>query len=167
MSEPRWIGQKDKYSCGAIGIANVLKWAGIGFNWGEENNDLKKLCRTTIERGTSLNNLERVLRTYGGLTVRRRRRWKIAEVIDHVESRGCVIFDFTPPLGHNMRLPPIERTGHYTTLVDVMGERGNIWFKFINLQEGETISWIDRKRFIWLFSHRRWDDCAFFIRMRG
>jgi len=167
MTEPRWVGQVDESSCGPISIVNALKWSGVKYNWGQNKHTLRKLCRTKYD-GTRINNMERVLRKLGSatMTIQRRRKWKLQELVDVVEGRGCVIFSFTPPCRHNMALPIEERFGHFTTCVDIMGEGQNTWFKMVNLSRGETVEWIDRKKFRWLFCQRRDDDCAFLLRTK-
>jgi len=168
MSEPRWVAQTNNYSCGPIVVANTLKWSGVGYNWGRDKDSLRKLCRTTKEMGTHERHLEAALRTLGSaaMIIKRRKKWKLAEIIDHVESRGCVIFDHTSPLRHNMSRGNDRREAHYTICVDVMGEGQDTWFKMINFSRGETISWISRSHFRWTFMHRRYDDRVWFVRLR-
>jgi len=170
MSEPRWIAQRDEYACGPIAVCNVLKWAEVdlGSSWARDGDFLKELCSATYDKGTHENDLELALRTIAGkeLTIQRRKKWKLQGIADHVESRGCVIFDFTPPCPHNMALPPRERDAHYAVCVDVMGEGANTWFKMVNITKGEAITWISRKYFRWLFCHRRWDDRMWLVRLR-
>jgi len=170
MSEPRWIGQRDEYACGAIVVCNVLKWAEVdlGSSWARDGDFLKELCSVTYDNGTHENDMEWALRTIGGedLVIQRRKRWKLAKIIDHVESRGCVIFDYTPPTPNNMAKAPLDREAHYAVCVDIMGEGANMWFKMVNITRGETISWIPRRYFRWLFCHRRWDDRMWLVRLR-
>ena len=165
--EPRWIKQTDTYSCGPIALANILKWAGIQSNWSEDRDDFRKLCRTNAQFGTQPANLTRALRTWGSqLIIVKRSRWKLAEIIDHVEGRGAVIFDFTVPLPSNVKKPWWQRDGHYAACVDIMGEGGNEWFKFINLESHETVTWVHRSWFKRLFMKGRKGEAIWKIRLR-
>jgi hypothetical protein len=169
MSEPRWIRQKDEYSCGPIAVANVLKWAGVPTSWKRSKRSLQKLCRTNKDLGTNENDMEAALRKLGAghITVQRRVRWKMAELIGHVESRGCVVVDFTVPFRYNMARPWNQRECHYAVCVDIMGEEGEEWFKFINLDREDTVTWINRRQFRWLFMSRRKGDRVWKIRKRS
>lgn len=165
--EPRWIRQTDGYSCGPVALANILKWSGIQCNWSEDRRDFQELCRTNREFGTETAALTRALRTWGSeLIIVKRQRWKLAQVISHVEGRGACIFDFTVPNRDNIRKPWWLRDCHYAALVDIMGEAGREYFKFINLEGSETITWVSRDWFKRLFMKGRKGESIWYIRRR-
>jgi len=165
--EPKWIRQTDGFSCGPVALANALKWAGIQANWSVDRDDFRKLCRTNREYGTEPANLTRALKTWGReLVVVKRQSWKMQQVISHVEGRGACIFDFTVPTNYNIKLPWYERAAHYTTCVDIMGPQGGEYFKFINLEGSETITWVPREWFKRLFMRRWKGDNIWYIRKR-
>ena len=164
MSEPRWIRQQDTFRCGPVAVANALKWAGIPCSWKRDKDYLSELCRVNRTWGTKPKDFENALREASGGTfaVRRRKRFKINEVVDWVEGRNLVIFDFTWPL------QPIkgQRDGHYSACVDIMGPKGWEFFKFINLEGENTVTWVSREWYRKIFSRRCYGDHAYFVRRR-
>jgi len=160
--EPRWIRQRDGYSCGPIAICNVAKWASIHpwDSWEKSRERLGGLCRTSRTHGTSNASFESALRSVGRgkLKIVRRARWKLDELAEWIEERGCIVIDFVVPLAHNMAKAVNNRDAHYVTVVDIMGPKGSEWFKVINIDSSETVSWVSREQFNWLFMRRRKGD---------
>jgi hypothetical protein len=50
--------------------------------------------------------------------------------------------------------------------VDIMGEKGQEYFKFINLEGNNTVTWVPRVWYRKLFSRRCFGDHAYFVRKK-
>jgi len=61
VKRPRYLGQRDGYSCGPIGLINGFKWFGCPIT-GKELAVLKDLCETRKNNGTYRNFMERGIR---------------------------------------------------------------------------------------------------------
>lgn len=165
--EPRWVGQRDNFRCGPVAVANALKWARLPCSWKRDKDILTKLCKTDAD-GTCDGNLVRALREASGKTIAvgRRHTIKIQSVIDHVNGGGAILWGYTIPFKWNMRKPVNARDMHYALLVDIMGPEGNEFFKFINFQRSETITWVHRSHYKKIFSRRCYGDSIFLLRKK-
>lgn len=93
---PRYIKQRDKYSCGPIALMNALKWAGATKissytmlpSW-------RNICRTKRIEGTSFTDLFRAAKTakmFIPICVKKAKpRVKLADIDAHLRHGGAVI----------------------------------------------------------------------------
>lgn len=163
MSEPRWVGQRDEYNCGPIAVANAAKWAGVGFNWKKDWKALRKLCDCVVGQGTTNEGMEKALRATLGKTFRvvRRKSWKIDRVFDHLERRGMVIF------AHTVFCPCGHREGHFSAIVDVLGNQPHEWYKAVNFDTQGTTRWIGREEFKRAYKPGRKGDRIWYVGKEG
>lgn len=98
MSEPRYVKQRDKFSCGPVAIMNVLKWAGVELSHDETIKPFRTICRCDPEVGTNHPNFDRALRLItdevGGIKVRRVYKPKLPEIEQHLREEGIVILNY-------------------------------------------------------------------------
>lgn len=98
MFEPRYVKQRDKFSCGPVAIMNILKWSGERFSYQETIDLFRKLCECNNPRGTNHPNFDKALRAVtkrlGGFHVRRVHNPKLPEVEKHLREEGVVILNY-------------------------------------------------------------------------
>lgn len=62
---PRYVKQRNTYSCGVIAVINALKWAGYNFTYDQLYNVLSEVLQTNSEIGTEEKYLDKVLKLFG------------------------------------------------------------------------------------------------------
>ena len=90
---PRYIRQRDNYSCGPVALLNALKWAGA--TKGTSYDTLpswRNICKTTRRRGTSFTDLFHAARMLPLIGARKARpKVKLADIDAHLRHGGAVI----------------------------------------------------------------------------
>lgn len=114
----RYITQRDEYSCGAIALANAMKWAGERISWKESANSIRKMCRTNTEHGTWFRDLDRVIKRYFK-NVEFRWNLSLEEMDDHLRSGGAVVYNYT--------MRDDEEMGHYI-FIDGISDSGKSYY---------------------------------------
>jgi hypothetical protein len=66
--QPRYLKQRDKYSCGAIALLNALKWAGYQINYRRDFGRAYRACKCNKD-GVYTNNFDTAIRRYKKLIV--------------------------------------------------------------------------------------------------
>jgi hypothetical protein len=90
---PRYIRQRNNYSCGPVALLNALKWAGAtkGTSY-EMVSYWCEACRTTKRMGTSFIDLFRAARTLPLIGARKARpKVKLIDINAHLRHGGAVI----------------------------------------------------------------------------
>lgn len=145
---PRYVRQRNKYSCGPVAIINAIKWAGGHVTM---RKDFKRLIKAThcsfvgSYWGTNLSNLDCVLRHEGRrrFKVMRRSRSGIKAIEEHVRKDGCAaIINYCYP---------DKKTGgycgHYMLLVDALPS-GKTFICVNNSRKGPTVAQFRRSTII-------------------
>lgn len=90
---PRYIRQRDNYSCGPVALLNALKWAGATKGTSYKTMPAwRDVCRTTKLRGTSFIDLFRAARTLPLLGARKARpKVRLVDIDAHLKHGGAVI----------------------------------------------------------------------------
>jgi len=99
---PRYIRQRDNYSCGPVALLNALKWAGATKGTSYETvPSWRDACRTTRRRGTSFTDLFRAARMLPLIGARKARpKVKLADINAHLRHGGAVILgSVSEPMG--------------------------------------------------------------------
>ena len=97
---PRWIKQRNSYSCGPVAMLNVLKWAGLDVSYNQHFEEWSEHCRCD-ETGT--NALGRALKKLSRFVLVGKPESSNLRRIKSQAKRGCGIilysaaFDFTEP----------------------------------------------------------------------
>jgi hypothetical protein len=99
---PRYIRQRDNYSCGPVALLNALKWAGR--TKGTSYDTLpswRSACGTTRKLGTSFINLFRAAKMLPVLGTRKAKpRVRLADIDAHLKHGGAVILgSVSEPMG--------------------------------------------------------------------
>jgi hypothetical protein len=90
---PRYIRQRDNYSCGPVALLNALKWAGAtkGTSYATLPS-WRDICGTTRHNGTTFTDLFRAARTLPRIGARKARpKVKLADINAHLRHGGAVI----------------------------------------------------------------------------
>lgn len=134
----RFARQLNKRSCGPTAIANAAKWAGFSYSLRDNHSFLMELCE--CENGTEPKNFNRVLRaTLAGprLSILRRRRPSIKDVLDHIKKPNCAaVLEYYYPIKGSM-------AGHYALVIDATAKH----VICVNDQRDKTINMIPLSTF--------------------
>ncbi len=121
MFEPRYVKQRDQFSCGPVAIINILKWSGERFDCQDIIGPIQKLCKCSNPTGTNHPNFDKALRAttkmLGGFHVRRVYKPKLPEVEKHLREGGVVA------LNYSWR-PKKEKRGRHFMLLTGVSETG-------------------------------------------
>jgi hypothetical protein len=98
------------------------------------------------------------------MSIRRRAKWTLGLLVDHLEGGGAVLIDATDPWAYNMRRHPDERDSHYVLAVDIMGPEGAEWIKVCGLED--TTTWVCRARARELWVRGRKGDRIWLLTLR-
>lgn len=92
---PRYVRQKDQFSCGPIAIMNALKWAGIRTTYKTHFREIRTLCKTTASWGTTPENMTATIRKYCRcLNFTTKSLVTLREIDEHLASGGAVILEY-------------------------------------------------------------------------
>ena len=159
---PRYVRQRDKYSCGPIAIINAIKWAG---GHATVKKDHKRLVRTTncsvMPKGVFRSNFDRVLRHEGRwiIKVTRRLRPGIKAIEEHVRKDDCVTIVNNCFLGQETG----ELYAHFTLYVDA-SPSGKTFTCVNYFREGPAVAQFRRSTIIGdLRSHFVDFPCVWFL----
>ena len=141
FKNPRYVGQRDGFSCGPISILNVLKWAGYDVT-SKYLADLKRYCKTD-KGGTDTKNITKVLQRYSKLKYQCVPFIKVQDLHNHIKNGGSAIVEISW-----FDKKKKETTGHYYAIVGIL-EYGNVVsYKAINWKIGFTQNFADRKAIV-------------------
>ena len=162
----RYVKQNDQFTCGPLGIANALKFAGVEFSYKSIRKSLMVRMRCTkISRGTYDGLFDKavrdILRPY--MFCRKFKRPSIKLITEHIQSGGAVLstFKWDWNIGTNHR--------HVGLIVSELDE--GQWFGCVNLLGNEGWELESRRRikkailrrnkwdYFWLVSSRD-DSCG-------
>lgn len=98
---PRYVRQRDNYSCGPVAMLNAMKWAGATWLRYVDLPSFRSLCRTDRRRGTSFTGMVRAARHMPVLGARRAKpKVKLADIDAHLGHGGAVILgSVSEPMG--------------------------------------------------------------------
>jgi hypothetical protein len=68
LRKPRYLRQRDLYSCGVIALLNALKWAGYNITYRKDFDKAKRACKCTPD-GVYPNDFDVAIRRYKKLIV--------------------------------------------------------------------------------------------------
>lgn len=135
---PRYMRQRNRFSCGPIAILNSLKWAGQKVTYEGWYRNLKRACGCNRIFGTNQKIFDKNLRYLGShlFTIRKRNRPKLSEIEKHVTNGGAVLLSYYwNNNGYSGR--------HFALIVDYDGK----YFTVVNDSRVETVMKISRKGF--------------------
>ncbi len=139
MPKIRYVGQRDKSSCGPIAILNILKWAGKKISAKKNINIIRDMCKCGMygNLGTRPSRLDIVINNIKSIKVKRTKHFaKMGEVNKHIDSGGACV----------MRIVWSDRKktqGHYTLCVG-RNKRG---YKMVNLySDRKTLCYANKKQ---------------------
>lgn len=99
---PRYIRQKDNYSCGPVALLNALKWAGRtkGVSYAELPT-WRNICRTDRKAGTSFANLFHAARMLPLIEAKKAKPMvRLLDIDAHLAHGGAVILgSVSEPMG--------------------------------------------------------------------
>jgi hypothetical protein len=107
---PRFIKQRDNYSCGPVAIVNALKWAGVRATYAHVTL-YSILCETEKDIGTQISALHKALTLTKAFKVVRLYNPSIKRIDEHVDGGGAVLFASTTVLTEE------DYEGHYALIV--------------------------------------------------
>lgn len=91
----RFIRQRDQYSCGPIAILNALKWTGISITYRSHFKKIKTLCKTTMNWGTTPENITKVLLDYSEhLNFEIKELVTLKSIDKHLKAGGALILEY-------------------------------------------------------------------------
>lgn len=127
----RYIGQRDRYSCGPIALMNAAKWAGCRVTM-SDHGVIVRMCETSYEVGTAYAAIDRVLREHMDelVSVKRKSRPVVSVVLDHLvdDTRAAILCYWYRRSG--------EVVGHYAFIPGPLDVDGNL--TIINALKGHT-----------------------------
>jgi hypothetical protein len=134
---PRFLAQRDGYSCGPIAIINACKWAKhLKPNWtgytGADIPKLRGLCETTKEQGTTIPCMIATLKNLG-LSVSVKYKVRAKDILRSL-NRGEAVIIVSYGFGKG------EDEGHWFLLTQVEEDI----FTAVNYRSGESTSKINR-----------------------
>ena len=88
----RFCKQRDQYSCGAVAVLNVLKWAGCKVTYSNLP-ALRKLCKCNQPNGTKKQDLESALKALG-IRFKRYTRPTLKMMDTHLDGGGIVLLNY-------------------------------------------------------------------------
>jgi len=143
---PRYIKQRDEYSCGAIGVANALKWAGKRFSYRDEAKSFIKKCKCTPGKGmrapigTTIQKLTR-----GWVTVKRL-RYATPHTLEQALREGKAVYIVSRYGGRNE-----SHNWHAWLLIAVSPSGKTFWGVnyLVNSNGGKTVDRISRQKMVW------------------
>jgi hypothetical protein len=131
MTKPRYIHQRDSYSCGPTALYNVMQWAGEVYM---TKKALMGMCggREEIKKsGTDASVFNVVLENLPGIQIKKISfKSKLGTLDDHIDKGGIVIISYITP-----------ECGHYAVIIG----RTKTHYITVNTRENRTISNICRK----------------------
>ena len=141
---PRFIKQRDEYSCGPVAIVNALKWAGIKATYAHVKK-YKRICKTEEDMGTTLFAIHETLAATKVFKIVRLYNPPIKRIDEHIDGGGAVLFGST-------KIKTEESyEGHYALIVSRSQKRYGV----CNLEPpGKSYKTCCRKRFIKKFMKR-------------
>lgn len=89
--------QYDKFRCGPVALANVIKWAGFGFNYKKRYKELSKLCKSNPEFGTCHNDFNKAIKKIakkGKFKVKKVNRPLLKDIERHLKKSGIIVFRY-------------------------------------------------------------------------
>ena len=94
---PRYLKQRDRFSCGAIALLNCLKWAGYQVNYRRDFGRAIRACKCTID-GMFDYNFDKAIRRYKNIMVMPDDKSMFAPSINLVdeclENNGAVVMSY-------------------------------------------------------------------------
>ena len=134
---PRYVGQRDKYSCGPVVIMNAIKWAGGHATMKKDHKRLTKAVYCGFvgdQHGTHPLDLDPILRRegFGRFEVVRFFYPSIQEFEEHVRKDDCaavISFNYINRSG--------KFCGHYTLVIDVSFSGKT--FTYVNESRGKLL----------------------------
>jgi hypothetical protein len=118
---PRYVKQRDLYSCGPIAVANALKWAGKDISYKKHHKGFKRLCGAHNIKGVRPRNLEKALKVAGkGLfSITPVCKPKLEEIDKHLSGNGCIVLSYAwteRKVEENVTIVYVN--GHYINILD-------------------------------------------------
>lgn len=160
---PRYIRQRDNYSCGPVALLNALKWAGAtrGTSYATLPS-WRDTCRTTRREGTRFTDLFRAARMLPLLGARKAKpRVRLADIDAHLRHGGAVILgSVSEPMGGF----------HWFLVTERLELSGEPSYKVVNFDRRATqrlVSAKTIKRSMRLAASRKGYPRALFLRAPG
>ncbi len=127
---PRYVKQRNRFSCGQVAYINALKWAGQSASLGRDYVRSRKLMNCAPRCGVEPRDFERVLMSADAFSVHRVRNATVATIKKHLRSGGSVVLDFA----HGKRS---EQLAHYVFLFGIAAHER--WFAAANYEREHTL----------------------------
>ncbi len=128
---PRYVRQRNDYSCGPVALLNALKWAGRKGAYRKDIELLKAECGTT-RKGTPFANMVYAARFHRGyFSVTSKRNVTIADINAHLRRGGAVILGSVSTI-----LDPDAY--HYFLITERIGLRGEASYRTVNFDRRAT-----------------------------
>jgi hypothetical protein len=155
---PRFVKQRDHYSCGPAAVANAIKALGGSISYSKTYKILRVACRTTPGSGTDDGGFSRALEKFLPIYVSGRinvlKRWfpTLSQIEKHLRLGGVVVVNWRYSDG----------CGHYTVISNLDREL----FTLLNYTKGKTTTRIRRATFSKAFQGKSKDymNRGWFIR---
>jgi len=138
---PRYIRQRDNYSCGPVALMNAIKWTGVTKttsyamlpSW-------RLICRTRKVEGTSFSDLFRavkIARLFAPLFVKKAKpKVKLGDIDAHLKHGGAVILgSVSEPMGGF----------HWFLITEKLNQAGEASYKVVNFDRRATQRFVSVK----------------------
>lgn len=130
--KPRYHKQAMRLDCFPAAIGNMLKWAGYKISYKEERFKLYKITNFISGMGTDLRDCSKFLKTSAkGLNIKRKRKPKYKDVVNHLKNGGSIIFTYQVELDYF----------HTAFIIEFKNKK----FKFVNHASWELFSRVSKK----------------------
>ena len=145
-SGPRYVKQRDKFSCGPVAIMNVLKWSGMEFSHEYLRDWAGGLCECGPPDGTAHKKFEKGLRqaskAYGRpFTVRKVMHPTLAQIDEHLREGGAIV------LNYYWRREDEGTSNRHFMLVAGISDSGKSYLTVNDHREGPAARWDTRTLF--------------------
>ena len=143
MSQPRYMKQRDQYSCGPVAIMNTLKWSGFKFSYEDQIEHFQSLCGCTSSEGTFHAPFDKALRIaskeLGGFNVKRIYYPKLWQIEKHLEAGGVIVLSYSWEVDE-------DYSRHFSLITGISSSRRS--FLMVNdFRKGPALKRITRQKF--------------------
>lgn len=134
---PRYVRQRNNYSCGPVALLNALKWAGRKCSY-KDLCAIQAQCRTT-KQGTPFLDMVYAARLYkGDFSVVARHHVTLAKIDAHLKNGGIVI------LGSVSTLRSADNY-HYFLITEKVGLKHESSYRAVNFDKRATLRLVSSK----------------------
>ena len=138
---PRYVKQRDKYSCGPVAILNALRWAGVNADYGQSVKRFTATCKCAPPEGTAHREFDSALRKAGKriFQVRRVHRPLLPQIEAHLQEGGVIVFNY-------YWRKKDEEHRHFILLAGISGS-GRTFYTVNDFRKGRALRKYQRRYF--------------------